>query len=122
MAAKTLHSVSGGPLGAPYRLSLKVQLVPCMLLLLLLFCCNPLEAKAATAATAASTSASVAAATAAAAAALLLLPSRAESKKVFGIARGPMFEAVGDFCFSVPPGSSGALVAETVRCTYTANL
>ncbi|CDJ41875.1 endonuclease/exonuclease/phosphatase domain-containing protein, putative [Eimeria tenella] len=58
--------------------------------------------------------AATAVASAAAAAAALLLPLPVQCKKVFGIARGGKFEAIGDFCFTVPPGSSGALVAETM--------
>ncbi|CDJ58663.1 endonuclease/exonuclease/phosphatase domain-containing protein, putative [Eimeria maxima] len=55
-----------------------------------------------------------AAAALAAAASVLLLPLAADGKKVFGIARGGKFAPVGDFCFSVPPGMTGALVAETM--------
>ncbi|KAL8436264.1 hypothetical protein Efla_007072 [Eimeria flavescens] len=73
--------------------------------LLMLLCCS--ERRAGAAATAA-----VAAAAAAAAAALLPLPS--SGKKVFGIARGGKFAEVGDFCFSLPQGSTGSLVAETM--------
>ncbi|CDJ28535.1 uncharacterized protein EMH_0001700 [Eimeria mitis] len=110
MAAEPPHSASGGPhLGAPFRGPLKQKLQWCCLLLVLLLFCCPLDAYAATAATATAT-----AAAAAAAAAALLLPLPACSKKVFGIAKGGKFEAIGDFCFSVPPGLSGALVAETM--------
>ncbi|XP_026192926.1 uncharacterized protein LOC34617479 [Cyclospora cayetanensis] len=53
-------------------------------------------------------------AAAAAAAAAVLLSPPVESKKVLGIARGANFEAIGDFCFTVPPGSRGALMVETM--------
>ncbi|KAL8271658.1 hypothetical protein Esti_004408 [Eimeria stiedai] len=48
------------------------------------------------------------------AAAAILSPLPGSSKKVYGIARGGKFAAVGDFCYSIPKGSSGSLVAEAV--------
>ena len=87
--------------------------LPCRFLLLLLSLVLGSNAKGGEA-TAAATAAVAAAATAA-----LMVPLQVDSKKVFGLARGGKFEAVGDFCFSIPEGTTGALVAETVRCPYT---
>ena len=102
LASRACPGPSRGPLRGTWLLRASF--------LTLLLCCSPdcVESAAATAV-----------ASAAAAAAALLLPLPVQCKKVFGIARGGKFEAIGDFCFTVPPGSSGALVAETVRCMYT---
>ncbi|KAL8450184.1 hypothetical protein Emag_003338 [Eimeria magna] len=82
----------------PLRLLLRA------VILLLLSCnCGPAESAAA--------APSIAFAVAAAA---VLSPLPGSSKKVYGIARGGKFAAVGDFCYSIPKGSSGSLVAEAV--------
>nr|PUA92507.1 putative transmembrane protein [Toxoplasma gondii TgCATBr9] len=38
----------------------------------------------------------------------------AEAKKVLGLARGGTYEPVADFCFSIPEGQKGRIMAQTV--------
>lgn len=41
------------------------------------------------------------------------------AKKLYGLARGSKFQAIGDFCFSIPEGGTGTMIAQTVCLTVS---
>lgn len=102
-AASTTFFQRGSRRGRGGRQCGRSTVVLVTLLLQFLLRCNVIEGETATVVAAAAAGAS-----------LLLLPRSANSKKVFGLARGGKFQPLGDFCFSIPQGTTGALLAETM--------